>query len=55
MNLKSRIEVLEKTKVPDEAVAALKTKILQLDPDADTSSCVDIASALETLARYLPN
>lgn len=55
MNLRSRIEALEKNKLPDEVLEALKAEILQRDPDADVSECVDIASALKTLAAYLPN
>lgn len=55
MDLRKRIEALEKTKEPDEVVAALKAEILQRDPDADVSECEDIASALKTLASYLPN
>jgi len=55
MNLKSRIEALEKLTEPDGIVEALKAKICQLDPDADVTECEDIASALKTLAAYLPN
>jgi len=55
MDLRKRIEALEKTKEPDEVVAALKAEILQRDPDADVSECVDIVTALAALADRLPN
>jgi len=55
VNLRSRIEALEKNKLPDEVLEALKAKILQRDPDADISECVDIVTALAALADRLPN
>jgi len=55
MNLRKRLEALEKLTEPDEVVAALKAEILQRDPDADVSECVDIVTALSALADRLPN
>jgi len=54
MNLRSRLERLEKRQEPDEILESLKEVLRETEPFTVPDDVVDIASALAALAERLP-